>query len=160
MELDTVSELARQKFYLHLTFCHVPVSVHCQGEEPRWLSCLTVAVGWGGARALWQQQQLHSCCPLCCSAGLWQEHKCSPVGDDWLFPISLERHTAVSVAQSNKVWAGKKWKKPLLIMKGRSGKGFWQSLYNPLYKKQNENKCLYVLWSKNVKAEVNSLLLI
>lgn len=103
MELETVSELAGQKFYLHLTFCHVPVSVHCQREEPHWLSCLTVAVGWGGARALWQQQWLHSCCPLCCSAGLWQQHKCCPVGDDWLFPISLERHTAASVVQSNKV---------------------------------------------------------
>lgn len=33
MELETVSELARQKFCLHLTFCHVPVSVHCQREE-------------------------------------------------------------------------------------------------------------------------------
>lgn len=125
MELETVSELARQKLCLHLTFCHIPVSVHCQREEPRWLSCLTVAVGWEGARALWQwqQQQLQSCCPLCCSAGLWQQHKRSPVGDDWLFPISLkdtQQPVWLSLTRSE---LEKKGKKPLLIVKGRSEKG-------------------------------------
>lgn len=158
MELETVSELARQKFYFRLTFC-MSLSPSTAKERslagsPAWQWL------WGGEEPEPCGSSSSGSRAAARSAVLWQQHKHSPVGDDWLFLISLERHTAASVAQSNKVWAGKKGKKPLLIMKGRSGKGSWQSLYNLLYKKQNENKCLYVLWSKNVKAEVNSLLLI
>jgi len=39
-----------------------------------------------------------------------------------LFPVSLEGHACMA-HRSNKVRAGKKGEKPLLIMKARSGKG-------------------------------------
>lgn len=127
MELETVSELARQKFYLHLSLCHVPVSPLCQRDKSSWLSCLAMSVGRGGAGPPWQQHRcLQSCCPLCYSAAvLWQQHKCCSRKDGVLALPYLLGRTRSSLCGLS-VYKGLSWekgKKTLLIMKGRSGKG-------------------------------------
>lgn len=111
----------------------VLVSLRCQGEERSWLCCPAMPVGWGGAGPPWQRRQWLPSCRLLCSAALLlgRGSSTNAAGGElraWLFPISLEGHAAARVAHhSNKVWAGKRGK-TLLIMKGRSGKGAWQSL--------------------------------
>lgn len=112
MELETVSELARQKFYLHLSLCHVPVSPLCQRDKSSWLSCLAMSVGRGGARPPWQQHRcLQSCCPLCYSAAvLWQQHKCCSRKDGVLALPYLLGRTRSSLCGLS-VYKGLSWEK-------------------------------------------------
>lgn len=115
MELETVSELARQKFYLDLSLCLSPSPSTAKetsvAGSPAWWWL------WGGEELCprgssisGSRAAVRSAAPLLgCGSSVN-----AAVGKMrfWLFPISLEEHAAVCVAHgSNKVWAEKKGKK-------------------------------------------------
>lgn len=126
------------------------------GEEPA--PCGSSTCGFRGLRVLQQ-----GCCQLCGPVpGLWQQHKCCSVFKTGfqLFPIPIKGRAAACVAIRLTCSEPGKGEKVRVDLEGEEWEGILTESNICFIKKQNENKCLDVLWRENVKAEVNSLLLL